>query len=99
LRAASVTLRITQMLQFEGMRGCQQVCTFRVSLCSPDHYVRKMYEYVHQIHKIVSAQPLPLYFIGELYVQDGSNMTGTNCDLFTHNQSRSYLNHLVLKNE
>jgi hypothetical protein len=22
-------------------------------------------------------------------------MTGTNCDLFTHNQSRSYLNHLV----
>ena len=29
-------------------------------------------------------------------VQGGSNMTGTNCDLFTHNQSRSYLNHLVL---
>jgi hypothetical protein len=22
-------------------------------------------------------------------------MTGTICDLFTHNQSRSYLNHLV----
>jgi hypothetical protein len=22
-------------------------------------------------------------------------MTGTNCDLFTHNQSQSYLNHLV----
>jgi hypothetical protein len=22
-------------------------------------------------------------------------VTGTNCDLFTHNQSRSYLNHLV----
>jgi hypothetical protein len=28
-------------------------------------------------------------------VQGGSNMTGTNCDLFTHKQSRSYLNHLV----
>jgi hypothetical protein len=28
-------------------------------------------------------------------VQGGSNMTGTNCDLFTHNQSWSYLNHLV----
>jgi hypothetical protein len=26
-------------------------------------------------------------------------MTGTNCDLFTHNQSRSYLNHLVSYNE
>jgi hypothetical protein len=23
-------------------------------------------------------------------------MTGTNCDLFTHNQSRSYMSHLVL---
>jgi hypothetical protein len=31
-----------------------------------------------------------------LDVQGGSNMTGTNCDLFTHNQSRSYSNHLVL---
>jgi hypothetical protein len=29
-------------------------------------------------------------------VRGGSNMTGTNCDLFTHNKSRSYLNHLVL---
>jgi hypothetical protein len=29
-------------------------------------------------------------------VQGGSNMTGTNCDLFTHKSSRSYLNHLVL---
>jgi hypothetical protein len=28
-------------------------------------------------------------------IQGGSNMTGTDCDLFTHNQSRSYLNHLV----
>ena len=28
-------------------------------------------------------------------VQGGSNMTGTNCDLFTHKQCRSYLNHLV----
>jgi hypothetical protein len=29
------------------------------------------------------------------YVQGGSNMTGTNCDLFTQKSSRSYLNHLV----
>ena len=25
-------------------------------------------------------------------------MTGTNCDLFTHNQSQSYLNHLEYTN-
>jgi hypothetical protein len=31
-------------------------------------------------------------------VQGGSNMTGTNCDLFTHKQSQSCLNHLVFKN-
>jgi hypothetical protein len=29
-------------------------------------------------------------------LQRGSNMTWTNCDLFTHKSSRSYLNHLVL---
>jgi hypothetical protein len=34
-----------------------------------------------------------------LNVQGGSNITGTSCDLFTHNQSRSYLNHLVLRFE
>jgi hypothetical protein len=34
--------------------------------------------------------------MAQLKVQGGSNMTGTNCDLFTHKQSRSYLNHLVL---
>jgi hypothetical protein len=28
-------------------------------------------------------------------IQGGSNMTGTNCDLFTHRSSWSYLNHLV----
>jgi hypothetical protein len=28
-------------------------------------------------------------------VQGGSNMTGKNCDLFTHKSSRSYLNHFV----
>jgi hypothetical protein len=35
---------------------------------------------------------------GRLIIQGGSNMTGTNCDLFTHKSSRSYLNHLVYKN-
>jgi hypothetical protein len=32
-------------------------------------------------------------------VQGGSNMTGTNCDLFIHKSSRSYLNHLVKQAE
>jgi hypothetical protein len=40
------------------------------------------------------------FHLEELYVgkkiQGGSNMTGTDCDLFTHKLSRSYLNHLVV---
>jgi hypothetical protein len=34
--------------------------------------------------------------ITSCHIQGGSNMTGTNCDLFTHKSSRSYLNHLVI---
>jgi hypothetical protein len=36
-----------------------------------------------------------MYQWGLQHIQGGSNMTGTNCDLFTHKSSRSYLNHLV----
>ena len=34
--------------------------------------------------------------VAHCFVQGGSNLTGTNCDLFTHKSSRSYLNHIVL---
>jgi hypothetical protein len=33
----------------------------------------------------------------QLEIQGDSNMTWTNCDLFTHKLSRSYLNHLVTR--
>jgi hypothetical protein len=50
-------------------------------------------DYINPIHK------LELKFQRALPksrgIQGGSNMTGTNCDLFTHKSSRSYLNHLV----
>jgi len=36
-----------------------------------------------------------LYKMQGIYIQGGSIMTGTDCGLFTHNQSRSYLSHLV----
>ena len=41
------------------------------------------------------CKPTKCTFMKFLHIQGGSNMTGTNCDLFTHNQSWSYLNHLV----
>ena len=33
------------------------------------------------------------------YVQGGSNMTGTDVARFTHKHSRSYVNHLVCKDD
>ena len=45
-----------------------------------------------------SAHHILLHFIA-LILQGGLNMTGTNCDLFTHKSSRSYLNHLVFCEE
>jgi hypothetical protein len=37
-----------------------------------------------------------ILLFGSKKLQGGSNMTGTNCDLFTHKSSQSYLNHLLL---
>jgi hypothetical protein len=49
----------------------------------------------HETLKVIEVTEAGYQHLFIFYVQGGSNMTGTNCDLFTHNQSRSYLNHLV----
>jgi hypothetical protein len=75
----------------------------RDSWCISVTYVssHKVYLKISALYRLVR---LPSLIHGHLsfklrnpqpFVQGGSNMTGTNCDLFTHNQSRSYLNHLV----
>jgi hypothetical protein len=53
-----------------------------------------------ELNKLIGNKTIINYIKSQMlgwlgHVQGGSNMTGTNCDLFTHNQSRSYLNHLV----
>jgi hypothetical protein len=56
--------------------------------------------------RVMSSNSSPIYQKSTKYshlmpytplciLQVGSNMTGTNCDLFTHKSSRSYLSHLV----
>ena len=60
--------------------------TFKVPILRTSNQGHTTYTYIHTLSR--------LRINGD--VQGGSNMTGTNCDLFTHNQSRSYLNHLVL---
>ena len=46
--------------------------------------------------KIGSVAACHSFSLSASLLQGGSNMTGTNCDLFTHKQSRSYLNHLYI---
>jgi hypothetical protein len=50
----------------------------------------------HQIQSAVQPLSYTAKNSNRIYVQGGSNMTGTNCDFFTHKSSRSYLNHLVI---
>ena len=73
---------------------------------SPVHVVRQFYDSGGESSSSQRADPSSILelSIWDLKstriplgkVQGGSNMTGTNCDVFTHKSSRSYLNHLVL---
>jgi hypothetical protein len=58
-----------------------------------------IYIYIHYYSQIIYIHIYTLLFLDYIYIyihiQSGSNMIGTNCDLFTHKSSRSYLNHLV----
>jgi hypothetical protein len=44
---------------------------------------------------MLHALSISVFLTSSPELQGGWNMTGTNCDLFTHKSSRSYLNHLV----
>jgi hypothetical protein len=48
---------------------------------------------LHDLH--IKNDTSHLFVLLKGLLQGGSNMTGTNCDLFTHKQSLSFLNHLV----
>jgi hypothetical protein len=45
--------------------------------------------------KIIKKDVIKCHKVINHKIQGGSIMTGTNCDLFTHKSSRSYLNHPV----
>jgi len=49
--------------------------------------------YLHMCARTHARMYVCMY--ARIYVQGGSNMTGTDVARFTHKQSRSYLNHLV----
>ena len=55
---------------------------------------RTISNYNHLLTPITFFSPF-LMFFSPIDIQGGSNMIGTNCDLFTHISSRSYLNNLV----
>jgi hypothetical protein len=66
---------------------------------NPDH--RLVYTISDIDLPLVLRSKLKLYktVIKPVVIQGGLNMTGTNCDLFIHKSSRSYLNHLVYASE
>jgi hypothetical protein len=57
-----------------------------------EQHIPAVVDYEHILLCVKFLSNLMLAF----HIQGGSNMTGTNCDLFTHKSSRSYMNHLVL---
>ena len=70
--------------------------TITVLSCTSHTTVQKCFNYILIIRFSTARLFSELLISTRGYeIQGGSNMTGTNCDLFTHNQSRSYLNHLV----
>ena len=62
---------------------------------APPHPLPPTHTQICNIYSFSTAKTVSRTHFNVTFIQGGSNMTGTNCDLFTHNQSRSYLNHLV----
>jgi hypothetical protein len=92
----------------EGAISCSQeytTCSYHEPDQSSPGPIFHVVRYSHQNHAYTPLLrhtcqcPPPTSNLILLYsvtqIQGGSNMTGTNCDLFTHKSSRSYLNHLV----
>ena len=63
------------------------------NLWSRLYYTFRPYTWIHLFLRRPRLHRTPSLF----YVQGGSNMTGTVTGSFTHKQSRSYLNHIVLQ--
>jgi hypothetical protein len=82
---------------FVGRKFCEQKQLESVDI-DPDHILSLLAINIHRCFHVTSclASKVAQKCNGIINkIQGGSYMTGTNCDLFTHNQSRSYLNHLV----
>jgi hypothetical protein len=87
------TSKILETLQvFQPDKNFPLSWKFTVNYSVYTHSIMPVLSQINSVHN-------PIPYIASLIaalIQGGSNMTGTNCDLITHNQSRSYLNHLVL---
>jgi hypothetical protein len=57
---------------------------------------QQLFANVFRCYLIRALSVLFKFSLAPWNIQGGSTMTGTNCDLFTHKSSRSYLNHLVI---
>jgi hypothetical protein len=83
---------VCSMLFYSSMPWYNPLCYCILSQCD---CILLWYRTVHCYLLFCVVVLVMCVYLTVYIVQGGSNMTGTNCDLFTHNQSRSYLNHLV----
>jgi hypothetical protein len=86
-----VHITLFQMLNLLVLSEVRVQCPMCSSLvlCLPGMFLR------YFLSELEMGPVAPVITDTIFVLQGGSDMTGTNCDLFTHNQSRSYLNHLV----
>jgi hypothetical protein len=61
-------------------------------MCVEDEFFNRASVHTLGIVKDVTVESCIIVVHRTSIIQGGSNMTGTNCDLFTHKSSRSYLN-------
>jgi hypothetical protein len=97
-RPVSLTSVACKQMKYVIAGYLKQVWEMSGWLYEGQHGFRPGYSCESQIVMVCqdNADSLDVGVRTDAIVQGGSNMTGTNCDLFTHKSSRSYLNHLVI---
>jgi hypothetical protein len=79
---------------FKGIK-CDKIFVFFIYLCCDADFIASLKSKCILERFSLCSRCMSPRVKAFVQIQGGSNMTGTNCDLFTHKSSRSYLNHLV----
>ena len=87
------TLKVYKNLRHSGQGQVEGLCEY----LGTQKVMNSLQNNWKKVNPLISTSEDPPWANTNSVIQGGSNMTGTNCDLFTHKSSRSYLNHLVYR--